>query len=254
MLEDLQSAPLIAGQPARVPPGVCIYAVGDIHGRADLLERMHGLIAADAGNLTPGTDKLIVYLGDYVDRGLESRRVIDVLVDDPLPEFRKVHLLGDHDAWLLGFLVDARVGATWLSHGGGATVHSYGVRLGEPRDEQPYYELLQAMLRQCVPRKHVHFLCGLELCFESGDFLFIHAGINPALPLDRQPPDDLLRIGEPFLSWTCDLSRVVVHGHTVGAEPTVRANRIGIDTGAYRTGRLTCLVLEETAYRFLTAW
>jgi serine/threonine protein phosphatase 1 len=245
---------MVGGQPARVPPGVCIYAVGDIHGRADLLERMHGLIAADAMNLTPGTDKLIVYLGDYVDHGSESRRVIDLMVHKPLPEFRTVHLLGEQDIWMLGFLADPRIGSTWLRHGGAATVHSYGVQPGEPRDELPYYKLLQTTLRQCVPRKHVNFLCGLEVRFECGDYLFVHAGVNPRLPLDRQPLDDLLRIKEPFLSSNLSLARVVVHGHTVAAKPTVQTNRIGIDTGAYRTGRLTCLVLEEAAHRFLTVW
>ena len=112
-----------------MPPGVCVYAVGDIHGRVDLLEQMHRLIAEDAALLTPGTSKVVVYLGDYVDRGLDSRRVIELLIRDRLPDCQAVHLLGNHDAWLLSFLVDPAIGPTWLRYGGDATMLSYGVRL-----------------------------------------------------------------------------------------------------------------------------
>ncbi|HEX6114792.1 MAG TPA: metallophosphoesterase family protein [Geminicoccaceae bacterium] len=249
---ELTAAPTVAGQPARVPPGVCLYAVGDIHGRADLLEEMHRLIAEDAAALTPGTGKLVVYLGDYVDRGLESRRVVDLLIDAPLEEFQAVHLLGNHDAWLLSFLVDPAIGPIWLRYGGDATMHSYGVQFGMPQDDPRFYGQLQAHLRQRIPRRHVEFLQSLELSFESGDYLFVHAGVDPALPLDQQTADDLLWIREPFLSSRRDLGRVVVHGHTVESEPIVRANRIGIDSGACWTGCLTCLVLEEDVFRFLT--
>lgn len=250
--DDLTAAPTVAGQPARVPPGVCVYAVGDIHGRADLLEEMHRLITEDASALTPGTGKLAVYLGDYVDRGLESRRVIDLLINNPLEEFQIVHLLGNHDAWLLSFLVDPAIGPIWLRYGGDATIHSYGVQFGVPQDDLRFYESLQGHLRQRIPRRHVEFLQNLELSFESGDYLFVHAGVDPQLPLDQQTADDLLWIREPFLSCRRDLGRVVVHGHTVESEPIIRANRIGIDTGACWTGCLTCLVLEEGVFRFLT--
>jgi serine/threonine protein phosphatase 1 len=250
--EDLPAVPTVAGQPARVPPGLCVYAIGDIHGHADLLEQMHQLIATDAASLTPGTDRLIVYLGDYVDRGPESRRVIDLLIGNRPEGFRAVHLLGNHDAWLLGFLLDPSFGPTWLHYGGDVTLHSYGVRLGIPQEDLRYYRQLQADLRERMPRDHVDFLQRLDLSFESGDYLFVHAGVDPALPLDQQTADHLLWIREPFLRSRRDLGRVVVHGHTVESEPVVRANRVGIDTGAYWSGRLTCLVLEETNYRFLT--
>jgi serine/threonine protein phosphatase 1 len=250
--DDLAAAPTVAGQPARVPPGVCVYAVGDIHGRADLLEQMHRLIAQDVALLTPGTSKVVIYLGDYVDRGLDSRQVIDLLIRDPLADFATVHLIGNHDAWLLSFLVDATIGPIWLRYGGDATMVSYGVQLGTPQDDVRYYELLQNDLRERIPRKHVEFLQNLELSFESGDYLFVHAGVDPARPLDQQATHDLLWIRDPFLSCRRDLGRVVVHGHTVEAEPIVRPNRIGIDTGACWTGCLTCLVLEEGEFRFLT--
>ena len=250
--DELAAAPTVAGQPARVPPGVCLYAVGDIHGRADLLKEMHRLIADDAALLTPGTSKVVIYLGDYVDRGLESRQVIDLLIQDRLTDFQSVHLFGNHDAWLLSFLVDASIGPIWLRYGGDATMVSYGVRLGVPLDEVRYYEQLQDDLRQRIPRRHVEFLQSLELSFESGDYLFVHAGVDPARPLDQQAIDDLLWIREPFLNSRRDLGQVVVHGHTVEAEPVIRPNRIGIDTGACWTGCLTCLVLEEGVFRFLT--
>jgi serine/threonine protein phosphatase 1 len=156
--EGLPAVPTVAGQPARVPPGLCVYAIGDIHGRADLLEQMHQLIAADAACLTPGTDRLIVYLGDYVDRGPESRRVIDLLIGNRPEGFGAVHLLGNHDAWLLGFLLDPSFGPTWLHYGGDVTVHSYGVRLGIPQEDLRYYRQLQADLRERMPRDHVDFL------------------------------------------------------------------------------------------------
>ncbi len=240
------------GHPARVPPGVCVYAIGDIHGRADLLAAMHQLVLGDAAQLTPGTDRIVVYMGDYVDRGLESRQVIDLLIDEPMPGFETVHLLGNHDAWLLSFLVDAQVGPTWLRYGGDVTLHSYGVRLGAPASEASYYEKLQAALRARLPRDHVEFLRDLELSFETGDYLFVHAGVRPGVPLEHQAAEDLLWIREPFLSSNHDFGKVVVHGHTVESEPIVRSNRIGIDTGACWTGCLTCLVLEEGSYRFLS--
>jgi serine/threonine protein phosphatase 1 len=246
------SRPTAAGRPARVPPGVCVYAVGDIHGRVDLLSELHRLIAEDASQLTPGTDKLVVYVGDFVDRGMESRQVLDLLIEQPLAEFSAVHLLGNHDAWLLSFLIDPQIGPTWLRYGGDATLLSYGVSVGLQRNDAGLYEKLQAQLRDRVPRAHVDFLQSLELSYETGDFLFAHAGVRPTLPLDQQTAEDLLWIREPFLSWRRDLDRVVVHGHTVVAAPVVRNNRIGIDTGACWTGALTCLVLEEGSQRFLS--
>jgi serine/threonine protein phosphatase 1 len=251
-LEDWPPQPTADGQPARVPPGVCVYAVGDIHGRADLLQVLHRQIAADAAQLTPGTDKLVIYVGDYVDRGLESRTVLDLLIHQPLEGFRAVYLLGNHDAWLLSFLIDANIGPTWLRYGGDATLHSYGLTLRPSGDDPRHFEVLQAELRERLPRRHVEFLEELELSYETGDYLFVHAGVRPSVPLDQQAVDDLLWIREPFLSSRRDLGKIIVHGHTVEAEPVVRVNRIGIDTGACWTGSLTCLVLEEGSYRFLS--
>jgi serine/threonine protein phosphatase 1 len=161
--------PTVSGRAARVPPGVCVYAIGDIHGRADLLTAMYELIADDAAHLAPGIDRILVYVGDYVDRGLESRQVIDVLIGDPLPAFKTVHLLGNHDAWLLSFLVDAQIGSAWLRYGGDVTLNSYGVRPVGPAGGADYYDKLQVSLRARLPRDHVEFLRQLELSFEIGD-------------------------------------------------------------------------------------
>jgi serine/threonine protein phosphatase 1 len=148
--------------------------------------------------------------------------------------------------------VDPKIGPSWLRYGGDATLHSYGVRVGMTRDDMQYFQRLQAELAERVPAEHLAFLRGLEITFQIGDYLFVHAGIRPHVPISQQSPDDLLWIREPFLSCPDDLGVVVVHGHTVEAEPTIRNNRIGIDTGACWTGCLTCVVLEEDNVRFLT--
>lgn len=243
---------MVNGRPACIPPGICIYAIGDIHGRADLMIEMHRTIMEDSQDLTPGTEKILVYVGDFVDRGLESSQVLDLLIEEPLPDFGAVYLVGNHDAWFLSFLVDAKIGQSWLRYGGDATLHSYGVRVGMVRDDLQYFERLQAELAEKVPPEHLAFLRGLEVTFQIGDYLFVHAGVRPNIPIEQQSPDDLLWIREPFLSCSDDLGVVVVHGHTVESEPTVRSNRIGIDTGACWTGSLTCVVLEEDTIRFLT--
>ena len=201
---------------------------------------------------TPGTQKFVVYIGDYVDHGPASRQVLDLLIGQPLEDFYPVYLLGEHEAWLLSFLIEARkIGPTWLRGGGDATLHSYGVGLRQRADDLPRYEDLQTALRERIPRTHVEFLERLALSYEIGDYLFVHAGVRPSAPLDRQSAADLILIREPFLSSGRDFGKVVVHGHSVEAAPAVRPNRLGIDTGACWTNSLTCLVLEEDGYRFL---
>lgn len=233
-----------------VPPGTRLYVVGDIHGRADLLRILHEAIIEDAADAPPR--RVIVYLGDYVDRGAESSAVIEMLASGPPAGFEAVHLLGNHEAWLLDFLDDPDQGAGWIMNGGSATLLSYGVdaagisfqrdRLARARDE----------LRAKLPPAHLAFLRSLKLSHVEGDYLFVHAGIRPGVPLDRQSADDLVWIRDEFLFSDADHGKVVVHGHTIVDEPEVLDNRIGIDTGAFATGRLTCLVLEGTTRRFVS--
>ena len=233
----------------RVPDDTRVYAIGDIHGRADLLQALHARILADVAEGAPDT-VVVVYIGDYVDRGLQSREVIDLLLSSPLDGFENVYLKGNHDAWLLGFLEDAADGADWLACGGQATLYSY-------RIAQPELALgrglndVRCELRRAIPETHLRFLLALRSWHLLGDYLFVHAGIRPGLALEEQTEADLLWIRDDFLNCDEDHGKMVVHGHTVTDRPDVRFNRIGIDTGGFATNRLTCLVLEQAERRFL---
>ena len=235
---------------AAVPAGRCVYAIGDIHGRADLLARMHDMILADA-DAAPEADKVVVYLGDYVDRGLSSREVIDLLIDAPLPGFRSVHLCGNHEAMMLDFLQTGRNGPMWLYNGGDATLHSYGIAVPAGFLRGGNEGECAEALRAAVPPRHVAFLEGLETYHLEGDYCFVHAGLRPGVPLEEQEQGDLIWIRDEFLQSDADFGHVVVHGHTITGEIDQRDNRIGIDTGAYGSGRLTCLALQGTGRRFL---
>lgn len=232
-----------------VPPGSRIYAVGDIHGRADLLADLLSLIRADAVNAP--ARRVLIYLGDYVDRGLQSREVVDLLLDHPPIGFEVIHLKGNHEAALLDFLADCRIGPNWLQFGGGATLLSYHVGLSTAESGGTDFIAAQKEFAERLPPRHLEFYRHLALTHREGDYLFVHAGIRPRLPLVEQKADDLLWIRDEFLDFTGDFGCVVVHGHTITDQPEIRDNRIGIDTGAFATGRLTCLVLEETERRFL---
>ncbi len=234
---------------AQAPPGARIYAIGDIHGRADLLDRMHDMIRVDALGRR-AAEKIVVYLGDYVDRGDDSRGVVDRLIARPLVGFRAVTLRGNHEEFLLRFLDDPEVGPAWLANGGDATLYSYGVDWRETMAEDDWAEV-SAAFRAALPADHLAFLAGLALSDIEGDYLFVHAGIRPGVELAAQSPDDLMWIRGEFLGSTADHGRVVVHGHTITDAPDLRDNRIGIDTGAYATGTLTCLVLDGAERQIL---
>jgi len=233
--------------PAAVPADMRVYAVGDIHGRDDLLARLLDRIQADAYGFT-GALKL-VFLGDYVDRGVASREVLARLIGLDLPGFGFTFLKGNHEAAMLDFLKAPDIGPDWVAFGGGATLLSYGVR-AELVQRARFAEAREELLHN-LPTDHVQFLRTLSGWLRIGDYAFVHAGIRPGLPVDRQAEQDLLWIREEFLDSRLDHGAVIVHGHTVTDEPQVRPNRIGIDTGAYATGRLTSLVLEGTTRRFL---
>ena len=226
---------------ARAPEGRRVYAIGDIHGRADLLSRLHAGIVDDARE-AGGADNLILYVGDLVDRGPDSVGVVDLVMAAPPPGFGKLCLMGNHEAMMLEFLDDIGIGMTWALNGGVATLASYGVEaLGG--DTEGEWRRAQRDLARAIPRRQLDFLRRLPLYHVEGDYAFVHAGVRPGVALERQARDDLLWIREEFLDSAADHGRVVVHGHTVTREAEVRPNRIGIDTGAYASGRLTCLVL-----------
>lgn len=235
----------------QIPAGIRAYAIGDIHGRADLLDQLMGQIAADRDACNP-EHAVLIFLGDYVDRGLNSREVLDYLIGRVPSGFEAHFLLGNHEASVLSFLKDPVGGQAWLDYGGVETLLSYGVRVEHgPKSEDGLGQLCKSFAAR-LPERHKAFLEGLEPYFELGDFLFVHAGVRPGVPLDKQRPYDLMWIREEFLESTADHGHIVVHGHTPQNEPDLQPNRIGIDTGAYLTGRLTALILEKGHYGFLT--
>ena len=233
---------------ASIPAGLRVYAIGDIHGRLDLLSRLHQMILKDAGNEN-GDQRVVVYLGDYVDRGPDSAGVVELLSKQTLAGFSAVHLMGNHEDFLLRFVDDISSGTAWFANGGVATLRSYGVQFDYAELLTP--ERLQEKLSRSLPDRHLTFLRGLSLSHVIGDYLFVHAGIRPSVAMELQTPADLLWIRGEFLNSTVDHGRIVVHGHTITDEPEIRENRIGIDTGAFATDRLTCLVLEGASQRFL---
>ena len=232
----------------RVPDGTRVYCVGDIHGRDDLLREMAERVGADM-EASSFDHAVTVFLGDYVDRGLGSMRVVEQLASGEWPT-SIIALAGNHEDLLMAFLEDEGVLAAWRSLGGLETLHSYGVDVG-PAMAGRDFGAVQAAFAARFPESHRHFLERLEISTYIGDYFFCHAGVRPGVPLDRQNRDDLLNIRDPFLSSEAEHGKLVVHGHTPSVAPEIRPNRIGIDTAAYATGRLTCLVLEKDQRRFL---
>lgn len=226
--------------PAALPPGLRIYAIGDIHGRLDLMDELHGRIVADAA-ARPIARCRLVYLGDYVDRGPDSRGVIERLLAPPPGGFERIALLGNHEAMLLDALADRHAAGHWRNNGGGATLRSYGLPAGCGMGE----------FAAALPAAHRVFLEELDLSHRAGGYYFVHAGIEPSLPLDAQPREAQIWIRNRFLDSTADHGAVVVHGHTPVDDVEWRPNRIGIDTGAFFSGRLTALVLEGDSRRLL---
>jgi serine/threonine protein phosphatase 1 len=232
----------------RVPDGMRVYCVGDIHGRDDLLREMAGRVEADLANRS-FDQAVTVFLGDYVDRGLGSMRVVEQLARGEWPT-RIIALAGNHEDLLLAFLEDAATLEDWRSFGGLETLYSYGVDVGSAMVGRDF-EVVQREFVARFPQSHRHFLGTLKICTTIGDYFFCHAGVRPGVQLDRQRREDLLTIRAPFLTSQVEHGKLVVHGHTPSAAPEVRPNRIGIDTAAFGTGRLTCLVLEQDQRAFL---
>jgi serine/threonine protein phosphatase 1 len=231
-----------------VPNGTRVYCVGDIHGRDDLLAEMAEHVGADM-KVRSFDDAVTVFLGDYVDRGLGSMSVVERLASAEWPT-PMIALAGNHEDLLMAFLEKADVLSVWRSLGGLETLHSYGVDVGQAMAGRDF-GAVQAAFAARFPESHRHFLERLDISTYIGDYFFCHAGVRPGVPLDRQNRDDLLNIRDPFLVSEAEHGKLVVHGHTPSVVPEIRPNRIGIDTAAYATGRLTCLVLEKDQRRFM---
>jgi len=235
-----------------VPAGHVVYAIGDIHGEREKLDRLHRMILADARGRA-ATRRIAVYLGDYVDRGPDSAGVADRLIANPLPDFESVYLMGNHEDFLLQFLDAAGSMAAWFYNGGIQTLESYDVDIRGDDVWMTDPRRLQEEFRARLPLSHRAFFEALALHHIQGDYLFVHAGIRPGRALAAQSRADLLWIRDDFLASDADHGHVVVHGHTPCDEVEIRPNRIGIDTGAVYGGKLTALVLEGERRDFLQA-
>lgn len=233
-----------------VPENNRVYCIGDIHGRADLLDTLHKQILKDSEGYSG--HKTLIYLGDYIDRGLNSRDVVDLLIDSPLEGYQSIFLRGNHEQVLLDFLnFDPGIVTQWFTFGGQATFFSYGVSVsGIPFGEK--INQLQTELATKIPEKHLSFYQQLEFSYTLGDYFFVHAGVMPNVPLSRQLPMDMMWVRDEFLTSRYKFEKMIVHGHSVVNDPVVRDNRIGIDTGAYASGNLTCLVLQGESRRFIS--
>jgi serine/threonine protein phosphatase 1 len=225
----------------RLPDGIRIYAISDIHGRADLLQNVFTAIDHHLARAGPARS-LHIFLGDYIDRGPASRQTIDFLIDRSR-RHESIFLKGNHEAFLFEVLQDATRLEAWKEYGGLQTLMSYGLApsINPGREEQ--IELVHA-LRQGMPDHHRRFFGKLRSSFVCGDFFFAHAGVKPGVPLRQQREEDLLWIRDEFLQCEENFGKFVVHGHTPVAKPDIRANRINIDTGAYATGILTLLTIQ----------
>jgi serine/threonine protein phosphatase 1 len=231
----------VRGRRPSLPAELRIYAIGDIHGRLDLLNELLARISSDIA-LRPTVRPLYVFLGDYIDRGSASRETIDRLIEHGKTH-ESVFLKGNHELIAIKCLSDRGLFDQWLRLGGLETLVSYGVPAETLANGKQIAEL-QSAFHSALPQAHFRFFRDLKNSFECGDFFFAHAGVKPNVELSRQKENDLLWIRGEFLSSKDDFGKIVVHGHTPTREIEVGPNRINIDTGAFATGRLSCLVLE----------
>jgi len=221
-----------ASPPAEVPSDRVVWAIGDVHGRADLLAPLLEVVEADARGLPTH----LVMLGDYVDRGRDSRGALQLLCDlEARGRVQLTALRGNHEDRMLAFLTEPQIGPSWC---GG--------------DAEGWTQTARA-LGDALPEAHRRLLGGLSSSVEHGDYFFTHAGARPGIALEAQDPEDLMWIREPFLSDRRPFEKVVVHGHTPVDQPHIDARRINLDTGAYATGVLTALRLERDTRRFVQA-
>lgn len=235
---------------AAIPAGTVAYAIGDIHGRDDLLEELLALVVTDAEART-ADHCVLIFLGDYVDRGWQSREVLERLSRFSLEGFEAVFLKGNHEEALLSFLEDPQFLDSWRQYGGLETLHAYGLKDLNFRADDDYLYNVHAAFTEALPEHHRTFLRMLPSSYELGGYYFVHAGVRPGVPLDQQQEHDLRWIRDEFLESRMNFGKRVVHGHCPEEEPQIRSNRIGVDTGAYITGVLTAAVLEGSDVSFL---
>ncbi len=244
------------------PEGLCLYAIGDIHGRRDLLDKLLVQITEDAARLPEGIKPQIIFLGDYIDRGLTSRDVIELFANGAIDHFDPVYLMGNHEEALLRFLQEDSFGNQWVRYGGAETLYSYGLAPPNQRASLNSHEEMRAAqtawtriwteFRARLPAAHLNFFQSLKTYHTAGDYLFVHAGLRPGIDLEAQTARDMLWIRDEFLEDGAQFDRMIVHGHTPMDAVHYDERRIGLDTGAFLTGRLTAARLIGTDVAFLS--
>ncbi|MCL4677261.1 MAG: metallophosphoesterase [Alphaproteobacteria bacterium] len=242
-----------------IPEGFRVYAIGDVHGHLETLERMHDEIERDmrfAHDLTAH----IVYLGDYIDRGPHSAHILERLIELKAREdgVYRSFLLGNHEHYMIRFMNEPDLAETmeWLQWGGIETIQSYGYGFKTYPPVRDDLEEARDFLNSHVPESHWNFLINMPMALEIGGYFFAHAGVNPRKSLKEQDLWELIGIRQPFLSWHEEadykpLPKKIVHGHSISKDPVIRPHRIGVDTGLFKGGPLTAAVLEATEVRFL---
>ncbi|MFN9251736.1 MAG: metallophosphoesterase family protein [Brevundimonas sp.] len=239
-----------ASRPAEVPSDRVVWAIGDVHGRADLLAPLLEGVEADARGLPTH----LVMLGDYVDRGRDSRGAHQLLCEiEARGRVQLTALRGNHEDRMLAFLTEPQIGPSWCDYGGRDALASYQVASPAGRGDAEGWTQTARALGDALPEAHRRLLGGLSSSVEHGDYFFAHAGARPGIALEAQDPEDLMWIREPFLSDRRPFEKMVVHGHTPVDQPHIDARRINLDTGAYATGVLTALRLERDTRRFVQA-
>jgi len=227
------------------------YAIGDVHGCLDELKQLLQTIKKDNDYRNPAKTYLI-FLGDLIDRGPESKGVIDLLIDFPYSFAEPLFIMGNHEEMLLrGLRGEPKLLIDWLEYGGYSCVESYGASRSDLQGQTLY--AVEYQLRSMIPARHLAFLSGFLDYVQFGDYVFTHAGIRPGVPLSKQQARDLRWIRAPFLEYEGDHGAVIVHGHTATDEIVIRRNRIGMDTGAYKTGCLSAICIENEEVAFLSS-
>jgi serine/threonine protein phosphatase 1 len=229
-----------------VPESLVVYAVGDMHGRADLADLLLGVVETEADD--GAASVVLIGLGDYVDRGPQTRELVDKLVT--LRAHGKIEshfLLGNHEQIMLAFLSDPKAGPAWCEFGGRETLMSYGVTPPEDPMDAAAWEQASQAFNAALPETHRAFFNSLSLSHEVGDYVFVHAGFRPGVPLEAQTEEDMLWIRRPFLNDRRPFSKVVVHGHSPTLMAHIDDRRIGLDTRAYATHVLSALRLEASS-------
>ena len=236
-------------EPARMPPGLSVIAIGDVHGHLALLDpilRQAQILAAQA----PQRRHVVISLGDLVDRGPESAGVIARLMGG-VPGCEVIVLRGNHETLMLDFLAGSPAATVWLNWGGLATLQSYGIAADHFSTGGNEVELLRRLFRAKIPASHLAFLKACPLSVTFGDYFFVHAGARPGIPLDQQMEQDLIWIREEMHDSPYRFEKRIVHGHTPVNEPRIGPNQINIDTGACYGGQLTALLFEDDRIHLL---